>query len=159
MRAYLGFIPMLVVVIPTLVAFLRQALFYQGCMDGIGYILVAMGAFVAGGVLNAMFLLMVVVTPCRYFQFPDRRHQMITKVGFIGAVVLLILQLAVVAGMAWRRGDGDVVGEVFRRDHVSCFADHGEEFKMVGHTLALVRGKDQAAPCANPAEPRSGCVG
>jgi len=42
MRAYLGFFPIVVAGIPFIVMAVRQALFYKGCMDGFGYILVAM---------------------------------------------------------------------------------------------------------------------
>ena len=66
MRAYLGFVPLSIVDVPFMVAYVRQALFYKGCMDGFGYVLVA-------------------------------------KVGFIGALLLLIVQIVVLASIMWKK--------------------------------------------------------
>ena len=102
MRAYLGFIPIVVVVVPFAIAAVRQALFYKGCMDGYGYILVAMSAFMCGGVLNLLYLLFVGITYRTHFVFAKRRQRIVAKSGFVGALLLLIIQAVVVANIAWR---------------------------------------------------------
>jgi len=103
MKAYLGFIPLAIVAIPFLVATIRQALFYKGCMDGFGYVLITMGAFMVGGVLNLAYLLFVSITHRTHFSIEKRRHRITAKVGFIGAVLLLAIQSLVVAGIVWKR--------------------------------------------------------
>ncbi len=103
MRAYLGFIPLAVVAVPFLVATIRQALFYKGCMDGLGYILIAMGAFMVGGVLNVVYLLFVAVTHRTHFTFEGRRQRIAAKAGFIGSLLLLVIQAVVVASIAWKK--------------------------------------------------------
>lgn len=103
MRAYLGFIPLAVVAVPFLVAAIRQALFYKGCMDGFGYMLIAMGAFMVGGVLNLLYLLFVAITHCTHFTFEDRRRRITAKVGFIGANLLLVIQIIVAASLVWKK--------------------------------------------------------
>ena len=101
MRAYLGFIPIFVVIVPFAAAAIRQALFYKGCMDGYGYILVAMSAFMCGGVLNIVYLLFVGSTYRTYFVFLNKRQRIVAKSGFVGALLLLIIQAVVVASIAW----------------------------------------------------------
>ena len=103
MKAYLGFIPLAVVAVPFLAAAIRQALFYKGCMDGLGYILIAMGAFMVGGVLNVAYLLFVTVTHRTHFTFESRRQRVAAKAGFIGALFLLVIQAMVVASIAWKK--------------------------------------------------------
>ena len=103
MRAYLGFIPLAVVAVPFLAAAIRQALFYKGCMDGLGFILIAMGAFMVGGVLNVAYLLFVAVTHRTHFAFESRRQRITAKAGFIGAIFLLVIQAVVVASIAWKK--------------------------------------------------------
>ena len=103
MRAYLGFIPLAVVAVPFLVATIRQALFYKGCMDGLGYVLVAMGAFMVGGVLNVVYLLFVAVMHRTHFAFEGRRQRIAAKAGFIGALLLLVIQAVVLASIAWKK--------------------------------------------------------
>jgi hypothetical protein len=95
-RAYLGFIPAILVAIPCAVAAIRQALYYKGCMDGLGFVIVAFFAFVAGGVLNAGFLAYVGWSRRRYFDFAERRHAVIARAGTVVAGLLLVVQLAVV---------------------------------------------------------------
>ncbi|MBF0233122.1 MAG: hypothetical protein HQK65_08810 [Desulfamplus sp.] len=101
MRAYIGFIPTVVVVVPFAVAAIRQALFYKGCMDGYGYMLVAMSAFMFGGVLNIAYLLFAGSTYRTHFIFAKRRQRIIAKSGFAIAFLLLIIQALVVASIAW----------------------------------------------------------
>jgi uncharacterized membrane protein len=103
MRAYIGFFPIAVVGIPFIVAAVRQALFYEGCMDGFGYILVAMFAFVLGGALNITYLLFVAVTHKTHFSFAGRRESTTAKAGFIVALLLLIIQTVVLACIAWKK--------------------------------------------------------
>jgi len=102
MKAYLGFIPIVVVVVPFAVAAVRQALFYKGCMDGYGYMLVAMFAFMCGGVLNIVYLLFVGSTYRTYFDFANRWQRIVAKSGFVGALLLLIIQAFFVAIIAWK---------------------------------------------------------
>lgn len=103
MRAYLGFFPLAVVAVPFLVAMIRQALFYKGCMDGLGYILVAMGAFMVGGVLNVVYLLFVAVTHRTYFSFDGQWQRIVAKAGFVGALWLLAIQSVVLASIVWKQ--------------------------------------------------------
>ena len=103
MRAYLGFIPLAVVAVPFLTLAIRQALFYKGCMDGLSYILIAMGAFMVGGVFNVAYLLFVAVTHRTHFAFESRRQRIAAKAGFIGALLLLVIQAVVVASIAWKK--------------------------------------------------------
>ena len=102
MRAYLGFVPMVVVVVPFAVAAVRQALFYKGCMDGLGYILVAMCAFMCGGALNLVYLFSVAITYRTHFVFGNRKRVIAAKAAFIGALLLLLVQTVIVAGIAWK---------------------------------------------------------
>ncbi len=103
MRAYIGFIPIAVAGIPFIVAAIRQALFYTGCMDGFGYILVAMFAFIVGGVLNVTYLLFVAVTHRTYFSFAGRRERITARAGFICALLFLLIQAVVLACIAWKK--------------------------------------------------------
>ena len=103
MRAYLGFIPLAVVAVPFLVAAIRQSLLYKGCMDGLGYILIAMGAFMVGGVLNVAYLLFVAATYRTHFTFDSRRPRIAAKAAFIGGLLLLVVQAVVVASIAWKK--------------------------------------------------------
>lgn len=103
MRAYLGFVPLAIVGVPFMVAYVRQALFYKGCMDGFGYVLVAMGGFMVGGVLNVVYLILVAATHRTHFLFDDNRKRMVAKVGFIGALLLLIVQIVVLASIMWKK--------------------------------------------------------
>lgn len=103
MKEYFGFIPLAVVVVPYLVATIRQALFYKGCMDGFGYVLVAMAAFVIGGVLNITYLLFVAVTHRTYFIYERRRPHIIAMIAFIAGLCLLVTQSIVVGGIAWQK--------------------------------------------------------
>ncbi len=103
MRAYLGFIPIAMVGGPFLVATIRQALFYTGCMDGFGYVLVAMFAFVVGGAINVVFLLFVGITHRTYFTYADRRNRIMAKAGFTGSLLLLFIQAGVLASLALKK--------------------------------------------------------
>ncbi|MGD9973503.1 MAG: hypothetical protein AB7S77_10610 [Desulfatirhabdiaceae bacterium] len=103
MRAYLGFIPFTVVAVPFLVAAVRQALFYRGCMDGFGYILIAMCGFIVGGILNVIYLLFVAANHHSYFTLEPRRQRMTAKWGFILAVLLFVIQAIVMASILWKQ--------------------------------------------------------
>ena len=102
MRAYLGFIPFAVVAIPCAVAAVRQTLFYKGCMDGYGYILIAMAAFTVGGVLNLGYLAYAFAGWDSLFSFSKRHRALIAKLGFGLATLLFAVQLVIVAMIAWR---------------------------------------------------------
>ena len=97
MKAYLGFIPIAIVGIPYIVASIRQALFYKGCMDGFEYLIAAMFGFMVGGVLNIIFLLYVALAHRTYFIFTDTKKRIAAKTGIIGALLLLLIQLGVLA--------------------------------------------------------------
>jgi hypothetical protein len=103
MKPYLGFIPFAVVVIPVSIAAIRQALFYTGCMDGYGYMLIALAAFMIGGVLNCAYLLYVLVDHRNYLSLPVRRQAIIAKVGVLAALLLLLVQAILVAGVVWKK--------------------------------------------------------
>lgn len=103
MRAYLGFIPFTVVAVPFIVAAIRQALFYRGCMDGYGFILVAMGAFMFGGILNLIYLLFVASTFRTYFLLESRCQRIAAKCGFILSLLLFVVQAIVMASIAWKQ--------------------------------------------------------
>ena len=103
MRPYLGFIPLTVVAIPLAIAFIRQSLFYRGCMDGYGYMLVALSAFMVGGALNCLFLVYVLLDRQNYFTYPNRRQAITAKAGVLAALLLLVLQAIIVAGVVWKK--------------------------------------------------------
>lgn len=99
MRAYLGFIPLAVSGLPILTAVIRQFLFYKGCMDGYGFLLIAMLAFIIGGVLNILFLLYVAVSGRSYFQFEQQTRSKTARRGFAVSVLLLLVQIAVLLSL------------------------------------------------------------
>lgn len=103
MRAYLGFIPLGVVGLPFLVAMIRQALFYRGCMDGFGYVLIAMAAFMFGGVLNVIYLVVAAATYPACFRVEGRWQGIAAKAGFAAALLLFVVQMVVLAGIVWKR--------------------------------------------------------
>jgi len=72
-------------------------------MDGLGYILIAMGAFMVGGALNVLYLLFVAVTHRTHFAFGGRRQRIAAKAGFVGALLLLVIQAVVVASITWKK--------------------------------------------------------
>ena len=100
MRAYLGFIPLAIVLIPVATAAIRQALYYQGCMDGYGYMLLAMVGFIFGGILNCAFLIYVLAERKNYFSYESRGQLVFARLGFIGAVTLAVVQAAVIVMIA-----------------------------------------------------------
>lgn len=106
MRAYLGFIPLAVVLIPVGTSAIFQAFFYQGCMDGLGYTMIAMAGFVFGGILNGVFLLYVLVDRKNYFSYDSRVQLIVARIDFIGAVTLAVVQAAVVVMIAISRASG-----------------------------------------------------
>ena len=103
MRAYFGFIPFTVVAVPFIVATIRQAMYYKGCMDGYGYILIAMCAFMVGGILNVMYLFFVAGTHRTYFALELRCQRIAAKCGFILALLLFILQTIVMTIIALKQ--------------------------------------------------------
>ncbi len=102
LRPYIGFVPLAVVGVPFLVAAVYQALFSRGCMDGFGYALIAMAAFMLGGVLNVLYLLFVAATWRSHFQFERSRQRIAAKIAFSLSLLLLLIQAVVLAGIAWR---------------------------------------------------------
>ncbi len=103
MRAYLGFIPFTIVAVPFIVAAIRQALYYRGCMDGYGYILIAMGAFMVGGILNVMYLLFVAGTHRTYFALASRCQRIAARSGFVLAILLFVIQAIVMISIALKQ--------------------------------------------------------
>ena len=103
MRAYFGFIPFAVVAIPFTVAAIRQALYYKGCMDGYGYILISMAGFMVGGILNVVYLFFVAGTYRSYFSFERRYQRIVAKCGFFLALLLFVLQAIVMGSIALKQ--------------------------------------------------------
>lgn len=103
LRPYLGFVPLAVVGVPFLVAAVYQALFSRGCMDGFGYVLIAMAAFMVGGVLNVLYLLVVTATWRNHFLFEHRWQRMAAKTAFSLALLLLLIQVVVLASIGLRK--------------------------------------------------------
>lgn len=56
-RILITIIPSALVWIPFFVAWIRQSLYYRGCMDGFGYLIGAMYGFMIGGVLNLLLII------------------------------------------------------------------------------------------------------
>lgn len=106
MRAYLGFIPLAIAIIPVAVAAIRQSLYYQGCMDGYGYMLIAFAGFIVGGVLNCVFLLYVLADRRAYFSPVSRGRLAVARIGFIGAITLLVVQAAIIGMIAISKAGG-----------------------------------------------------
>ncbi len=102
-KAFHGFVPAAVVIIPLAVAAIRQALFSKGCMDGYGYMLAAMLAFMVGGILNCVYLLHVLRDRNAYFCFAQRREMIIAKAGFLLALLVLVLQAGFVLAIVWKQ--------------------------------------------------------
>ena len=103
MREYYGFIPFTVVAVPFIVAAIRQALYYKGCMDGYGYILISMCAFMVGGILNVMYLFFVAGTYRTYFDLKLRSQRIAAGCGFILALLLFVVQAIVITSIALKQ--------------------------------------------------------
>lgn len=99
MRAYLGFIPLAMSALPILVTVIRQLLFYQGCLDGYGFILIAMLAFIVGGLLNILFLLYVAVRGRSYFRFEQQFLVTTARWSFAASILLLLVQVVVLVSL------------------------------------------------------------
>ncbi len=91
-KPFFGFIPAAIVIIPMAVAVTRQALFYSGCMDCIGYVFVAMFAFIAGGVLNLIYLIFVFMNYKKYFTSQTGWQLITARTGFIISLLMLLIQ-------------------------------------------------------------------
>ena len=86
-----GYVPAAIVFVPFAVAWIRQALYYKGCMDGAGYVYAAMLAFLIGGVLNLAYLAFLALTRSRGASASDR----VPGGGLWMALVTFAFQLAV----------------------------------------------------------------
>ena len=86
----------MIILIPCLVAYIRQALYYTGCMDGFGFMLVAMFAFAVGGVLNLIFLLSSILMKKKYFYGLDKLHKKIAEIAIYLSALTLVIQLIVI---------------------------------------------------------------
>ncbi|MDX9980894.1 MAG: hypothetical protein RBU25_12790 [Lentisphaeria bacterium] len=95
-KPYLGFIPAIIVVVPCGVAIIRQALYYNGCMDGLEFVMAGVAAFLVGDSLNIGFLSYVAFSRRSYLNYPERRHVLVARAGTTVAVVLFVIQLGVV---------------------------------------------------------------
>lgn len=102
-RHYVGFVPLAVVGVPYLVAAAHRTLFSRGCMDSLGYELVAMAAFMVGGVLNVLYLLVVAATWRGHFQFESNRQRVAARTAFFLSLLLLLVQMVVLASIDWRK--------------------------------------------------------
>ncbi len=72
-------------------------------MDGLGYVLIAMGGFMVGGVLNIAYLLFVAITHRTHFSFERRRPRIVAMIAFIAGLCLLVIQTIVVGSIAWKK--------------------------------------------------------
>ncbi|WP_417909694.1 hypothetical protein [Candidatus Electronema sp. PJ] len=88
-KTVIGYIPAAIVLVPFVVALIRQSLYYKGCMDGMGYIVTAMWAFLVGGVLNLVFLAYAIFRR-RATPLSD---SIVTNGNFALALVVAVLQL------------------------------------------------------------------
>lgn len=95
-KAFIGYIPILIILIPCLVAYVRQALYYTGCMDGFEFVLVAMFAFAVGGILNLIFLLLSTLMKKRYLHDLDDKHKKIAEAAIFSSGFTFLIQLIVV---------------------------------------------------------------
>ena len=103
MKAFHGFGPAAVVIIPLAVAAIRDVLFSTGDMDSYGYMLVAMLGFMVGGILNFVYLGNVLRDRSAYFSFAQRWQVITAKAGFLLALLVLVLQAAFVLAIVWKQ--------------------------------------------------------
>ncbi len=90
-KPFIGYVPVLIVAVPCLVAYVRQALYYKGCMDGFGFVLIAMFAFMGGGILNLIFMLLAISMVKKYLNGLNKAKK---KIG-LGALYLSVLTFAI----------------------------------------------------------------
>lgn len=88
MRAYLGFIPLAIALIPGIVTVIRQGLYYRGGWDGHEYVLVAIFAFLLGGVYNFCFLIYLLIDRENSFSPGSLGNSEMAQAGLIGALAL-----------------------------------------------------------------------
>jgi hypothetical protein len=103
LKDYLGFIPLTIIIIPSLIAAIRQAIFYQGCMDGYGYMVIAMIGFIYGGILNVAYLLFALID-FRNLKFDlQTTIPKIKRINLGVAFGVFIVQCMIVALIIWDR--------------------------------------------------------
>jgi hypothetical protein len=90
-KTVIGYVPAAIVLVPLVVAGIRQSLYYKGCMDGMGYIVTAMLTFLVGGVLNLVFLAYAI---WRRRATPPS-DSIVTNGNFALALVVAVCQLTV----------------------------------------------------------------
>ncbi len=90
-KPFIGYIPVLIIAVPCLVAYIRQSLYYKGCMDGFGFELTAMFAFIGGGILNLIFMLLAIFMVKKYLNGLNKTKK---RIG-IGAIYFSFLTFAI----------------------------------------------------------------
>ncbi len=103
MKWFVGYIPAMIVFVPFVTAFVRQSLYYQGCMDGFEFVMVAMAGFVLGGIINVIFLLCVLMS-CRLRQREAQCWMTAVKRGGIGvAIFTFLFQVSMLAWIFYQK--------------------------------------------------------
>ena len=95
-KPFIGYLPILIILIPCVAAYVRQSLYYKGCMDGFGFMLTAMFAFAVGGILNVVFLGLSVIMNKKYFNGLDGGRKIIAKIAIYLSGITLAIQLYVI---------------------------------------------------------------
>ena len=95
-KPFIGYIPVLIVAVPCLVAYVRQSLYYKGCMDGFGFLITAMFAFIGGGILNLIFMSLAIFMIEKYLDGLDKTKKKIAMGAIYLSVLTLAIQLCVV---------------------------------------------------------------
>jgi hypothetical protein len=97
----IGYIPVAIVIILFVTAWIRQSLYYKGCMDGALFVFTAFFAFAIGGALNLAFLVSRLIWR-KWFVATLTPGQRKVEVGSVAVAALtLLFQVVVFVHFAW----------------------------------------------------------
>lgn len=100
MKTVIGYIPPAIVIIPFVTAWIRQTLYYKGCMDGAEFVFTAFYAFIIGGILNIAFLIGCLASRSWFVSGMTFRQSKIANASVYASVATLLLQLGVIGFFA-----------------------------------------------------------
>ncbi len=103
MKAIIGYIPAAVVLVPFITAWIRQSLYYKGCMDGAEYVFTAFFAFVIGGILNLIFLGCFAGRRQWFLSSSSDRQRKLAKGALVVGLFTAVFQIAVVGYLMWQK--------------------------------------------------------
>ena len=97
MKTIIGYIPPAIVIIPFATAWIRQALYYKGCMDGVEFVITAFYVFIIGGILNIVFLISRLACRNMFVTGMTSRQIKIANASVYASVATILLQLVIIA--------------------------------------------------------------